>query len=53
MDTIERYYIYSETKNGTQINDKNTVKPNGIYETILRGETDRLRMRDRSNTDPP
>jgi hypothetical protein len=39
-DTIEKYYIYIETKNGTQINDKNTVKPNRIFEAILRRETD-------------
>jgi len=30
MDNIERYHIYNETKNGTQINDKNTVKTNSI-----------------------
>jgi len=53
VDTMERYYIYKETKNGTQINDKNTVKPNRIYEAIIQGEADRLRMRDRPNTGPP
>ena len=53
MDTIERYYIYNETKNGTQINNKNTVKPNRIYEAILQGEADRLCMRGRPSTDPP
>jgi len=47
MDTIERYHIYKETKNGTQINDKNTVKPNRIYETIIQGEADRMRLRNR------
>jgi len=30
MDTIEKYYIYKETNNGNQINDKNTVKQNKI-----------------------
>jgi hypothetical protein len=25
MDTMERFYIYQETKNNNQINDKNTV----------------------------
>jgi len=53
MDTIERYYIYNETKKGTQINFKNTVKPNRIYEAILQGQADRQRMRDRPKTDPP
>jgi len=28
MDTIEKYHIYKETKNGNQINDKNTIKQN-------------------------
>jgi len=50
MDTIERYHIYKETKNGSQINDKNTVKPNRICETIIQGEANRMRLRNRSNT---
>ena len=50
MDTIERYHIYKETKNGTQINDKNTEKPNRIYETIIQGEADRMPLRNRPNT---
>jgi len=33
MDTLERYYIYKETKSNNQINDKLTVKPNAIFET--------------------
>jgi len=49
MDTIERYHMYKETKNGTQINDKNTVKPNRIYETI-QGGANRMRLRNRPNT---
>ena len=28
MDTLERYYIYKETKSNKPINDKLTVKPN-------------------------
>jgi len=50
MDTIERYHIYKETKNGAQIKDKNTVKPNRIYETIKQGETNSMRLRNRPNT---
>ena len=50
MDTIERYHIYKETKNGAQINDKNTMKPNTIYETIIQGEANRMSLRNRSNT---
>ena len=36
MDTIEKYYIYRETKLNNQINDKLTVQPNIIFETLVR-----------------
>jgi hypothetical protein len=35
MDTLERYYIYKETKSNNQINDKLTVKPNAIFKAII------------------
>jgi len=35
MDTIEKFYIYSETRNNNQINDKNTIKPNAILRTLV------------------
>ena len=35
MDTLERYYIFRVTKLNNQINDKLTVKPNIIFETIV------------------
>jgi endo-alpha-1,4-polygalactosaminidase (GH114 family) len=35
LDTMERFYIYHETKKNKQINDKNTVTYNKIYEVIL------------------
>jgi len=35
MDTLERYHIYKETKSNKQINDKLTVKPNAIFETLI------------------
>ena len=35
MDTLERYYIYKETKSNNQINTKLTVKPNAIFETLI------------------
>jgi len=35
MDTLERYHIYKETKSNNQINDKLTVKPNTIFETLI------------------
>ena len=34
MDTIERFHVYSETQINNQINDKNTVKPNAIFDII-------------------
>ena len=50
MDTMEKFYIYSETRNSNQINDKTTVRPNKIFDTVLQGETDRLRMHNKPNT---
>ena len=36
MNTMEQFYIHVETKNGTQINDKSTVKPNKIFDIIFK-----------------
>jgi hypothetical protein len=41
MDTMERFYIYKETRLNNQINDKNTVKPNIIFETVFREDASR------------
>jgi hypothetical protein len=38
LDTMEKY-IYQETKINNQINDKNTVSYNKIFETILENQT--------------
>jgi len=35
MNTLERFYIYQATKTNTQLNDKSTVTPNPIFDTIL------------------
>jgi hypothetical protein len=35
MDTIEGYHIYKETHNNNQINDKNTIKPNAIFDILV------------------
>jgi hypothetical protein len=35
MDTLERFYIYKETKSNHHINDELTVKPNAIFETAI------------------
>jgi hypothetical protein len=34
MDTIERFHIYSEIWKNNQINDKNTIKSNAIFDVI-------------------
>jgi len=36
MNTIERYHIYKETYKNNQLNDRHTVQPNAIFETLLR-----------------
>ena len=35
LDTMEKYYIYLETYRGTQIDDKNTVLRNRIFDTLI------------------
>jgi len=35
MDTLERFYIYKETKSNKQINDKLTVKATAIFQTVV------------------
>ena len=34
MDTVEKFHIYKETQQNNQINDKNTVKPNAIFDIV-------------------
>ena len=41
MDAIEKYYIYRKTKLNNQINDKLTVQPNIIFETLVRQDPHR------------
>jgi hypothetical protein len=41
MDTIEKYYIYKETKLNNQINDKITGQPNVIFETLVQQDAHR------------
>jgi hypothetical protein len=41
MDTLERFHIYNVTHENIQINDKNTPKPNIIFDTIIREEASR------------
>jgi hypothetical protein len=35
MDTLEKFYIFRETKLNNQINDKLTIEPNIIFVTIV------------------
>ena len=35
MDTLEKYHIYKATKLGTQINDKNTMLHNMLFNTLI------------------
>jgi len=41
MDTLERYYIFRETKLNLQINDNLTIKSNIIFETIVQKDPHR------------
>jgi hypothetical protein len=38
MDTLEKFYIYKIICDNTQINDKNTSKPNAIFDTVIQEE---------------
>jgi hypothetical protein len=40
-DTLERFYIYKETKSNNEINDKLTVKSNAIFETVVHEDPNR------------
>jgi hypothetical protein len=39
LDTLEKYYIYKETKMGTQINDKITVQAKPIFEALVENKS--------------
>jgi hypothetical protein len=38
MNTMENFYIFKETRNNNQINDRNMVKPNPIFDVVVHGE---------------
>jgi hypothetical protein len=38
MSTVGEFYIYKETIKDNQLNNKYSVQPNKIFETILQGE---------------
>jgi hypothetical protein len=41
MNTLEKFHIYKETRNNSQLNGKSTVKPNVIFDTILRNSSEK------------
>jgi hypothetical protein len=41
MNTVEKFHNYNETCKNNQINDKNTIKSNIIFDVIFREDTDR------------
>ena len=41
MDTLGKFHMYNEIKFGNQINDKNTVKQNIIFDMIIQANTGR------------
>jgi len=44
LDTMEKFYIYKKTRINNQINDKCTVKPNVVFETLILEDTDRAHV---------
>jgi hypothetical protein len=50
MDTMERVYMHKETCINNQINDKNTIKPDIIFETIVRDDTSRAHTSSQPHT---
>jgi hypothetical protein len=43
LDTLERFYIYRETRLGNPINDKLTVQSNLIFEALTNNTPNRRR----------
>jgi len=39
MGTVGEFYIYKQTMKDNQLNNKYSVQPNKIFETILQGES--------------
>jgi hypothetical protein len=36
LNTLDMFYIYRETLNNNQLNDKNTVMPKTIFDVVIR-----------------
>jgi hypothetical protein len=41
MDTLEKFYVFRETKLDNQINDKLAVRPNIIFEIVVQKDPHR------------
>jgi hypothetical protein len=44
LDTLEKFYIYNETRINNQINDIYSVKPNVISKTLILEDSDRAHI---------
>jgi hypothetical protein len=49
MDTIERFYTHKETHLNNQINNRNTIKPNFIFDTVILSNTNRVHTNENAN----
>jgi hypothetical protein len=38
LNTLEKFCVYKETTNGNQINNKNTIRINKLFEVVIQGE---------------
>lgn len=47
IDTLEKFHIHKETKPENQVNDKNTVKQNILFDTIIQENPGRGQPRQR------
>jgi len=44
LDTVEKFYIYKETRINKQTNNKFTVKLNVVFEILILEDTDRAHI---------
>ena len=44
LNTMENFYIYKKARIYNQINDKCTVMPNKIFDTLILKDTDRVHI---------
>jgi len=52
LNTLEKFCIYRETNKGNQLNDKNTVTPNAIFDTVLKYNKDTPTTKKRTEAGP-